>query len=333
MYPGQVVRTSSIASSQSAGQLGLEIAQLLRDSKYDVPRPSSCSGAAQRPRPISSKCRAAESKRYAERYARRRRRSSARQLRPADLATSTTDLLSVSWGWATCVRVAHKVGRDRALPQRSGPGAPKARLSTRGQGPGPGGRLRRPAGARAPGASAGAAPGRPQARRDGPDGLFLHRPSLRGQGGDVAVHSHRRGLRVRVGRAPSHPEDPSARWCSELARRVAQDLSKRRWRLEAVMSDNAQEFGSQEFQAAVPVGGQTDLHLEGQAPDERGGRGPADHPGGVLEAGLRSLPRPQVRGASARPLAVPRLLRMKVKSVWTSGPFLCTMWEVRVTPS
>jgi len=46
LYPGQVVRTSSIASSQSAGQLGLEIAQLLRDSKYDVPRPSSCSGAA-----------------------------------------------------------------------------------------------------------------------------------------------------------------------------------------------------------------------------------------------------------------------------------------------
>ena len=47
------------------------------------------------------------------------------------------------------------------------------------------------------------------------------------------------------------PRNPSARWTSELARRVAHDLSRRGWRLEAVSSDNASEFRSKEFEDAL----------------------------------------------------------------------------------
>lgn len=47
------------------------------------------------------------------------------------------------------------------------------------------------------------------------------------------------------------PRNPSARWTSELARRVARELRERGWRLEAVMTDNASEFRSSEFQSAV----------------------------------------------------------------------------------
>jgi len=47
------------------------------------------------------------------------------------------------------------------------------------------------------------------------------------------------------------PRNPSARFTSALAQRVAADLAARGWRVEAVMSDNAQEFRSIEFEAAV----------------------------------------------------------------------------------
>jgi transposase InsO family protein len=47
------------------------------------------------------------------------------------------------------------------------------------------------------------------------------------------------------------PRNPSARWTSELARRVAQDLAGRGWQIEKVMTDNASEFRSAEFEAAV----------------------------------------------------------------------------------
>ncbi len=42
--------------------------------------------------------------------------------------------------------------------------------------------------------------------------------------------------------------NPSAKWTSRLARRVARDLSRRGWGFEATMSDNASEFRSDEFQ-------------------------------------------------------------------------------------
>jgi transposase InsO family protein len=47
------------------------------------------------------------------------------------------------------------------------------------------------------------------------------------------------------------PKNPSARWTSSLARRVAQDLATRGWKLEAVTTDNASEFRSHEFQGAL----------------------------------------------------------------------------------
>jgi transposase InsO family protein len=47
------------------------------------------------------------------------------------------------------------------------------------------------------------------------------------------------------------PRNPSARWTSELARRVAANLAARGWQLEQVMSDNASGFRSAEFEAAV----------------------------------------------------------------------------------
>jgi len=46
------------------------------------------------------------------------------------------------------------------------------------------------------------------------------------------------------------PRNPSARYISALARRVAQDLARRGWRLEKVMADNASEFRSSEFTTA-----------------------------------------------------------------------------------
>jgi len=47
------------------------------------------------------------------------------------------------------------------------------------------------------------------------------------------------------------PRDPSARWSSELARRVAQDLSRRGGAWRRACLDNAQEFRSGEFEATV----------------------------------------------------------------------------------
>jgi transposase InsO family protein len=47
------------------------------------------------------------------------------------------------------------------------------------------------------------------------------------------------------------PKNPSAKWTSELARKVAEDLSGRGWRLEAVTTDNASEFRSKEFNSVL----------------------------------------------------------------------------------
>jgi transposase InsO family protein len=47
------------------------------------------------------------------------------------------------------------------------------------------------------------------------------------------------------------PRNPSARWTSALARRVARDLATRGWKLEAVTTDNASEFKSHQFEEAL----------------------------------------------------------------------------------
>jgi transposase InsO family protein len=46
----------------------------------------------------------------------------------------------------------------------------------------------------------------------------------------------------------STPRNPSARWTSELAQRVAAELGARNFKLESVMTDNASEFRSQHFE-------------------------------------------------------------------------------------
>lgn len=43
------------------------------------------------------------------------------------------------------------------------------------------------------------------------------------------------------------PRNPSARWTSQLVRRVDRDLADRGWRLERVMTDNGSEFRAREF--------------------------------------------------------------------------------------
>lgn len=47
------------------------------------------------------------------------------------------------------------------------------------------------------------------------------------------------------------PRNPSAKWTSQLARRVAQDLADRGWRLETVMTDNGSEFRARAFAQTV----------------------------------------------------------------------------------
>ncbi len=47
------------------------------------------------------------------------------------------------------------------------------------------------------------------------------------------------------------PRNPSSRWTSHLARRVARDLSSRGWQLEKVMTDNGSEFRANQFGRSI----------------------------------------------------------------------------------
>jgi transposase InsO family protein len=66
------------------------------------------------------------------------------------------------------------------------------------------------------------------------------------------------------------PRNPSARWTSELVRRVAADLKARGWSLEKVMSNNASEFRSAEFDAAVEGVGARHLFIRAGRPQTNG---------------------------------------------------------------
>ncbi|MGH3028705.1 MAG: DDE-type integrase/transposase/recombinase, partial [Gaiellaceae bacterium] len=66
------------------------------------------------------------------------------------------------------------------------------------------------------------------------------------------------------------PRNPSARWTSHLARTVAADLARRGWRLEAVMSDNASEFRSTEFDAAIARLGARHIFIRAGRPQTNG---------------------------------------------------------------
>ncbi|MDP8959911.1 MAG: DDE-type integrase/transposase/recombinase [Actinomycetota bacterium] len=66
------------------------------------------------------------------------------------------------------------------------------------------------------------------------------------------------------------PRNPSARFTSELARRVARDLRDRGWCLEAVMTDNASEFRSSEFQTALGRLGARQVFIRAGRPQTNG---------------------------------------------------------------
>jgi len=66
------------------------------------------------------------------------------------------------------------------------------------------------------------------------------------------------------------PRNPSARWTSALARKVAADLARRGWRLEAVMSDNGSEFRSFEFGRAVAALGARQVFIHAGRPQTNG---------------------------------------------------------------
>lgn len=66
------------------------------------------------------------------------------------------------------------------------------------------------------------------------------------------------------------PKNPSARWTSTLARRVAQELSERGWKLEAAMTDNASEFRSQEFNHALARLGVKHIYIRAGRPTSNG---------------------------------------------------------------
>jgi transposase InsO family protein len=64
--------------------------------------------------------------------------------------------------------------------------------------------------------------------------------------------------------------NPAAVWTSALARTVAADLASRGWRLERVMSDNASEFRSATFQAAITKLGARQTFIRAGRPQTNG---------------------------------------------------------------
>jgi transposase InsO family protein len=66
------------------------------------------------------------------------------------------------------------------------------------------------------------------------------------------------------------PRNPSAKWTSELARRVAHDLVARGWKLEKVMTDNASEFRSHAFDATIGQLGARQVFIHAGRPQTNG---------------------------------------------------------------
>jgi len=66
------------------------------------------------------------------------------------------------------------------------------------------------------------------------------------------------------------PRNPSAKWTSLLARRVASELSARGWKLESVMSDNGSEFRSRAFGQTVASLGAKQRFIHAGRPQTNG---------------------------------------------------------------
>jgi transposase InsO family protein len=79
----------------------------------------------------------------------------------------------------------------------------------------------------------------------------LHRAVERHQRHGLAIHRHRRRSAYTWATLQVTRRNPSAVGTSQLARQVAAELAARGWKLERVLSDNAQEFRSATFQVTI----------------------------------------------------------------------------------
>ena len=66
------------------------------------------------------------------------------------------------------------------------------------------------------------------------------------------------------------PRNPSAKWTSHLARRVAADLAARGWELETAMTDNGSEFRSHVFGETVAALGARQRFIHAGRPQTNG---------------------------------------------------------------
>jgi transposase InsO family protein len=66
------------------------------------------------------------------------------------------------------------------------------------------------------------------------------------------------------------PRNPDVKWTSQLARRVAAELSARGWRLEAVLTDNGSEFRSRRFRETVHALGTEHRFIRAGRPQTNG---------------------------------------------------------------
>jgi transposase InsO family protein len=66
------------------------------------------------------------------------------------------------------------------------------------------------------------------------------------------------------------PKNPSPRWTSELAKRVAADLARRGWHLEAVMTDHGAEFKNTTFDDALARVGARHVFIRSGRPQTNG---------------------------------------------------------------
>jgi len=159
--------------------------------------------------------------------------------------------------------------------------------------------------------------------RAGADGLLLPRRASRESKGLPGNTLPSTSPRPTLGRRSTSPPRTHRRAdTSALARRVAQELAQKGWRLEKVMTDNASEFRASEFTATIEGRQGHHVFIRGRAsPDQRVRRaGAENHPAGVLETRLRPLPDPQIHRAWARSRSLPQLLQHSVSTITTREP-------------
>ncbi len=85
------------------------------------------------------------------------------------------------------------------------------------------------------------------------------------------------------------PKNPSPQWTSVLARRLAEEIAGRGWRLEAVTTDNASEFRSQDFNATLAALG-VDTSTSAPVGQRRTGAWSVSSRRSSRSAGSRPLP-------------------------------------------